>query len=125
MSLTNGQQALIKRIVEMTTSANIMLPNGPGKTAPRYVIQEAGGAQRTRTIDGVTEAFPEIVVLVETKSKYTTDNNSLVAALVARFPVNARFDGVQILDAPLPRPPLPVVEGIYSVPVIIRGYMSF
>lgn len=125
MSLTAGQQALIRRIVTMTTDANIVLPNGPGAALPRYVIQAAGGSQRTRTTDGVTEARPEILVQVETGTDYATNNDALVAALVARFPVTANFDGVTIIDAPLPRPPLPVTEGVYSVPVIIRGFTSF
>lgn len=125
MSLVSGQQALIRRIVTMSTAASIVLPNGPGASLPRYVLLEAGGSQRTRTLDGVTEARPEILVRVETETIYSTESNQLVAALVARFPVNSSFDGVKILDAPLPRPPLPVTDGVYSVPVVIRAFMSF
>jgi hypothetical protein len=126
MSLTVGQQALIRRIVTMTTSANIVLPNGPGAGLPRYVVQVSGGSQIRRTVDGTTEARPEIVVRVETKDgEYANENDTLVAALVARFPCNASFDGVTIIDAPLPRAPLPLADGVYSVPVIIRGFTSF
>ena len=125
MSLTAGQQALIRRIVTMTTSANIVLPNGPGAALPRYVVQVSGGSQRTATVDGVTDARPEIVVRVETVADaYATDNDALVAALVARFRPGDKFDGVTVIDAPLPRPPL-VGDGVYSVPVIIRGRFSF
>ena len=125
MSMTEGQKALIGRILGMSTSASIAMPNGPSKECPRYAIQAAGGSQRTATIGGTTESNPEIVVRVETDTDYATENDEMVAALVARFPVNARFDGVIILDAPLPRPPLPVLDGVYSVPVIIRGRYYF
>lgn len=127
MSITTGQQALIRRIVTMTTDANIVLPNGPGKGLPRYVIQAAGGAQQTASLKGRTEAAPEIVVRVETADgEYATQNDELVAALVARFPLDgAPFDGVVIREAPLPRPPLPVADGVYAVPVIIRGATRF
>lgn len=126
MSLTDGQQALIRRIVTMTRTAGVVLPSGKTTGLPRYVIQEAGGTQRTTTIGGKTEATPEIVVRVETAAgDYATQNNQLVSDLVDRFAVNARFDGVTILDAPLPRPPLPVSGGVYSVPVIIRGRTYF
>ena len=56
MSITTGQQALIRRIVTMTTSANIVLPNGAGAGLPRYVVQAAGGTQRTATLAGLTDA---------------------------------------------------------------------
>ena len=93
---------------------------------PRYVVQVSGGGQRTATISGATESRPEIVVKVETAADgYATSNDTLVAALVAMFPVNARFDGVTILDAPQPRPAMPVTDGVYSVPVIVRGYFPF
>ena len=125
MTLVTGQQALIRRIVTMTTSANIVLPNGPGRGLPRYVIQVSGGSQQNTLVRGTTEAVAEIVVRVETGTEYATANDALVDALVARFPVTEVFDGVTIRDAPLPRPPLPVTEGVYAVPVIIRGFTSF
>ena len=125
MSITTGQQALIKRIVTMTDPPNNVLQNGPGKSLPRYVVQVSGGSQRTATMAGQTDAVPEITVRVETGTEYATDNDVLVAALVARFRPGTRFDGVTILDAPLPRPPLPVTDGVYTVPVIIRGHFTF
>lgn len=125
MSLTAGQQALIYRLVTMSGGTNVVLPNGPGKGLPRYVVQVSGGAQRTATLGGRTDATPEIVVQVETEADdYVTANNALVAALVARFAVGSRFDGVTITDAPLPRPAL-VGGGVYSVPVVVRGQTSF
>lgn len=125
MSITTGQQALIKRIVQMSTTADIVLPNGKAKGLPRYVIQASGGAQRTRTISGTTEAYPEIVVKVETGTEYATDNDTLISDLVTLFAVTTRFDGVTILDAPEVKPALPVTEGVYSVPVVIKGFYSF
>lgn len=124
MSLSTGQQALIRRVVTMDSPPNIMLPNGPGKGLPRYVVQVSGGSQRTAMLDGTTDAYPEIVVQVETESsEYATENDTLVAALVARFKPGDKFDGVTIMDAPLPRSAVP--GPCYSVPVIIRGRMSF
>lgn len=125
MSLTTGQQALVARIINMPGRPNVVLPNGPSADCPRYVIQKAGGAQRTAGLDGRTDGTPEIVVRVETKSTYDVENDALVAALVARFRPGDRFDGVTIIEAPLPRPALPPVGGVYAVPVRIRGQYSF
>jgi hypothetical protein len=126
MSMTDGQQALIRRIVTMDDPPNIALPNGPGVGLPRYVIQEAGGSQNTFDMAGTVESFPEIVVRVETEDgEYATENNALVKALVARFKPGSRFDGITILDAADPRPPLPGGGDVYAVPVIIRGRYVF
>lgn len=132
MSITLGQQALIDRITTMVDPPNIVLPGGEAFGLPRYVVQVAGGAQQRETVGGLTRANPEIVVRVETKTvtdagafALTTESNDLVAALVARFAVGDTFDGVTILEAPLPRAPLPVTDGVYSVPVIIRGRCYF
>lgn len=124
MSLTDGQQALINRIVTMSGAPNIVVPEGPGKGLPRYVVQVSGGSQSTIGASRVTDARPEITVRVETeKGSYATDNDALVKALVARFAVGDTFDGVTILAAPLPRPPIP--GAVYSVPVVIRGQTFF
>ena len=111
MSITLGQKAIINRIVTMADPPNICLPNGEAFGLPRYVIQVAGGAQQRETVGGLTRANPEIVVRVETKTvtddegfALTTENDALVEALVARFAVGDRFDGVTILEAPSPRP---------------------
>ncbi|HBT01653.1 MAG TPA: hypothetical protein DEB47_17755 [Citreicella sp.] len=132
MSITEGHQALIRRIVTMSGAPNIVLPGGPGKALPRIVVQVSGGSQRTMGLSGATDSTPEITVRVETAQKdaqgrdaYATANDALVAALVARFAVGGTFDGVTIEDAPLPRPALPVTDGVYSVPVIIRGRLFF
>ncbi|WP_343502137.1 MULTISPECIES: hypothetical protein [Roseobacteraceae] len=129
MSITAGHQALIRRVVTMADPPNIALPNGPGKGLPRYVVQAAGGAQQPATISGKTRAFPEIVVRVETKAwpvgQYAIESDALVAALIARFPVGVKFDGVKIDRAPEARTALPVTDGVYSVPVIIRGTFTF
>jgi hypothetical protein len=133
MSITIGQQALIDRIVTMTDPPNIVLPGGESFDLPRYVIQVAGGAQQRETVGGLTRANPEIVVRVETKTVSddntfagTAESNALIEALVERFAVGDRFDDVTILEAPSPRPPLPVLDGdTYSVPVVIRGRCYF
>jgi hypothetical protein len=125
MSMTDGQQKLINRIVTMDDPPNIALPNGPGVGLPRYVIQEAGGSQNTFDMAGTVESFPEIVVRVETEDgEYATGNNALVKALVARFKPGSRFDGITILDAANSRPPL-TGGGVYATPVIIRGRYVF
>lgn len=117
---------MINRLVSMAGATNVVLPNGAGKGLPRYVVQASGGAQRTATINGLTDATPEIVVRVETEAdRYATENDTLVAALVAMFPVASRFNGVTILDAPSVRPALPAAGGVYAVPVVIRGQYSF
>ncbi|WP_156127774.1 hypothetical protein [Pseudooceanicola atlanticus] len=125
MSLTAGQQAMIARIINMPGRPNLVLPAGPAADCPRYVVQEAGGAQRTVGLDGHTDSTPEIIVRVETNTKYSVENAELVAALVALFRPGDRFDGVTIIDAPLPRPALPTTRGIYAVPIRIRGQYSF
>ncbi len=123
MSITDGHQLLVQHLIDMPGSTDIALPNGPGKELPRYVVEIAGGAQRTATHGGETDASPEIVVRVETRNEYTTENDALVKALVNRFTPGTRIGTLTILDAPLPRPPLP--GPTYSVPVIIRGSYSF
>lgn len=133
MSITLGQQALIDRVVSMTDPPNIVLPNGEPFDLPRYVIEVAGGAQQRETVGGLTRANPEIVVRVETRIvavdntfSLTDESNALVEALVERFAVGDRFDGVTIVEAPSPRPALPVQDGdTYSVPVVIRGRCYF
>lgn len=125
MSITDGHQAIIRRIVTMATSAAIALPNGPSKSLPRYVVQAAGGAQTSADMTGTTRAFPEVVVRVETHAgQYATEADAMVKALVQRFPVGAVFDGVKIDTAPDVRPALPG-DGAFAVPVIIRGSTLF
>lgn len=125
MSLSTGQQALIRRIVTMDGAPNIRLPNGPGADLPRYVVQVSGGSQSGFGVDGSTEARPEIVVRVETISDtYATESDALVSALVDRFSPGDTFDGIEITSAPLPRAPIEG-NGIYAVPVIISGRFIF
>lgn len=127
MSITTGQQKLINRVVTMASPPNIIIPGGKSKDMPRYVIQAAGGSQQTVFRNkGMTDATAEINVRVETGTDVYSviENDSLVAALVARFPVGASFDGITILDAPLPRPPV-TSAGVYAIPVIIRGRFFF
>jgi len=115
MSLTDGHQAIIGRIVAEAGATSVVLPNGPGKGLPRYVVQEAGGTQRPIGVDGMTDATAEVVVRVETEAgAYATEANALASALVAMFPGGLRFDGMTVMDAPSVRPPLPVADGVYA-----------
>lgn len=129
MSLTDGHKAVISRIVAGAGVTNVVLPNGPGKSLPRYVVQEAGGSQTTAAMSGLTDAVAEVVVLVETESGvYSTLSNTLVKALVSMFPVSISFGTspvMTVIDAPDVRPPLPISSGVYSVPVVIRAHFSF
>lgn len=126
MSITDGHQAIIARIVSQAGGTSVVLPEGPGKSLPRYVVQEAGGSQRTVTLAGDTLARPEVVVRVETEAgRYATENNALTKALVGMFPPGASFGGVHVRDAPSVRPPLPTTDGVYSVPVVIRAEFGF
>lgn len=126
MSMTDGHQAIISRIVSEAGSTSVVLPQGPGKGLPRYVVQEAGGAQRTITLEGDTFATPEIVVRVETVSgQYATENNALTKTLVQMFPPGLVFGDMKVREAPDVRPPLPATDGVYAVPVIIRAEFSF
>jgi hypothetical protein len=126
MSLTDGHQAIISRIVTEASGVSVALPNGPGKSLPRYVVQEAGGSQRTTTLEGLTDAVPEVLVSVETEAgKYATQNNQLVKQLVQMFPPGLVFGNMKVRVAPDARPPLPVSDGVYAVPVIVRAEFSF
>jgi len=126
MSMTDGHQAIIARIVAQAGATGVALPNGAGVGLPRYVVQEAGGAQRTVTLSGLTDARAEVVVRVETAADgYATANNALVKALVQMFPPGLRFGAMTVLQAPDVRPPLPVTDGVYSVPVIVRAEFTF
>ena len=125
MSITDGQQAIIKRLVE-ESPINVVLPNGPDKGLPRYHVQEVGGIQNTIGVDGTTEADAEVLVRVETRNlEYSTENNELTKELYRMFPVGLRYGGVTILEAPDPRPPLPMQDGVYAVPVYIRARSYF
>lgn len=128
MSLSDGHQAIISRIVEQA-SVSVVLPNGPGRGLPRYVIQEIGGAQQTSMLAGDTDADPEVAVRVETRDgQYATQANLLTRQLVAMFPVGLRFGDsgrFTVLRAPNVRPALPPVEGVYAVPVFVSARFTF
>lgn len=126
MSQTDGHQAIISRMIAELSGSNIVLPNGPGKSLPRYVVMEAGGRQTPATLDGTTDAYPEVVVRVETRAGvYATQNNNMVSALVDAFPLGLQFSGMRVHRAPDVRPPLPIQDGVYSVPVIVTAQFNF
>ena len=124
-SITEARSAVISRILGMTGRPNVIQSNAPSKDCPRYVIQNAGQILQTATVDGTSRVDLEVLVRVETDAgDYDTENEALVQALIDRFPVTTRFDGVTVLRAPEPRPAL-VADGIYITPVYIRVFTSF
>lgn len=127
MSVVAAQQALIRRVLTMPGRPGIVLPNhrGPYPPPPRYVVQVSAAAQVRLGISPYTDATAEIVVRVETAdAAFAGDSDALVQALVDRFPLGARFDGVTVVDRPLPRPPFHA-DGLYVAPVIVRGRTFF
>lgn len=127
MSIADGHEQIISRIVS-GASVSVMLPNGPGKPVPRYVLQEAGGRQMTSTLQGDTDAYPEVVVLVQTEAgDYSTLNAQLLRELAAMFVPGTRFGDPEmtVVTSPEVRPPLPVEFGVYTVPVIVRASFTF
>ena len=126
MSIRTGQDRLIERLVTMPDAPNIKIPEGSGVSLPRYIVQYAGGAQNTDTIDGQTEASPEILVMVETRrDQLTNKSNELIGKLYDRFVPGDSFSGVTIRSVPDVRPPLPSDGDVYRVPVYIRGRYQF
>lgn len=127
MSLAIGHQKIIARLIdELPSGSNIVLPNGPRKDLPRYVVMEAAGRQRPVTLDGVSDAYPEVVVRVETQAgAYSTESSAMVQAIVDAFPLGLHFSGMVVHEAPASRPPLPVRDAVYSVPVVVTATISF
>jgi hypothetical protein len=90
------------------------------------VVQEAGGRQTRFGLDGKTEAYPEVLVRVETESgEYSTEASNMVRALVGVFPRGTRFGDYTVLDEPDVRPPLPVSDGVYAVPVYVSARVVY
>lgn len=128
MSAITIQQALINRLVTMSSPPNIVVPEDPEtKDLPRFVVFEAGAGKVTTSIGGRVRTRAEILVRVETaRNNLTTGtggSNDLVAALEARFQPGDNFGGVTVIDAPDVRPALPD-EQAYVVPVYISGVME-
>lgn len=122
MSVIDIEQALIRRFLAMPTSYKRLRPNEAGNiTAPAYVIQVSAASQVTMGMSPLTEAMGEIVVRVDTpENQYATLSNQMVQAIVDWFKIGDRFDGVTVTERPSPRPPFSE-NGVYSVPVIVRG----
>lgn len=126
MSIIAAQQAIIRRLLTAPGRPNIVLPNEGGEVPlPRWVVQAGPASQRRATIGGTMDATLEIVVTVETAADaFATESDALVQQLVDRFPVDARFDGVRIMEPLSPRPALPGGPH-HAVPVVIRGRLRF
>ena len=129
MSAAKAEQALINHVVTMASVAEVVVPQGEMKGLPRYVIRAAGAGTRTFDLSGTTEADVEIVVSVETDTgQYVTESNTLSDELETRFRPGTRITHggvtVTVLRPPETRPPI-VGDGVYSVPVIIRGRVYY
>lgn len=122
MTALEGQDALIRRLIAMPDAPSFVFPNDPsGAETPRAVIQSGPNAQQTITIGGVTKGVFEIVVRVEVPDgEYTTQAHEIANRIIAQFPYGERFEGITVTEVPYPRPGYSA-EGIYHLPVIIRG----
>lgn len=123
MSIATGHDAIIRRIINEFTGGNIVLPNGPSKDLPRIVLQEAGGVQLPFGLDGKTLSYPTVLVRVETDAgNYSTEATTIVNEIVSLFqPGIPAFDDVTVDRRPDVRPALPITNGVYAVPVYVRG----
>lgn len=126
MSAVLVQQALIRRFLAMPTTKPKVLPNHAGDiTGAAYVVQVSGTAQGTLGISRLTDVTAEIAIRVDTpENRYATESDAMVDALVSWFAVGSQFDGVTVTEAPSPRPPYNA-NGVYSVPVLVRGRGQF
>lgn len=124
-TIADGHDALIRRIVEGLPSANVVTHLTPGhKDLPRYVCWPAGGLQRPLGVSGLTEAFPEISVLIEVEPHAGQTAKAMLASLNALFVLGGVYDGVTVERAPEPRPAID--DGaVYRQPVYVRGHFTF
>ena len=125
MGIVQAHNAIIARIQQQLAPANVVTPDSGHLNLPRYVCQPAGGTQLPLGVGGLTEAFPEVVVMVETSSAASVSvNNTMVSALVDLFKPGLIFSGVTVDQRPQVRPPLE--DGAtYRVPVVIRVRIIF
>lgn len=122
MSAVDIEQALIRRFLAMPSSYPKLRPNEAGNlTGPAYIIQVSGVDQAPMGGSKMTEAMVELTVRVDTpEGKYATLANSMVNAIVDWFQIGDRFEGVTVTERPRPGGPYSE-NGVYSVPVSIRG----
>lgn len=122
MSAIDIEEALIRRFLAMPTSYQRLRPNEAGNlTGPAYVIEVSGTAQATLGMSRMTEGNVEIMIRVDTpENQYATLAGQMVRAIVDHFQIGDRFDGVTITERPTPRTPYKA-NGVYSVPVLVRG----
>ena len=125
MGVADGHEAIVARIVDQAV-IDVALPNGTDKPLPRYVVQEAGAAQRPVGVNGQTDADCQVAVRVEVaEGTYAQNTKTYISALEAMFPPGLLFSGVKVTRAPDVRPPLPITQGVYSVPVIVTGQVTY
>lgn len=125
MDLTDAENAIIDRVLNMVDAPNIVLPNDAELLAtPRYVIQPSVPSQTPQDLDGVFEQQAEVMVRIEVdEDKFSGSMTTLTSQLVERFPPGIRFSGVRIREPPLPRGSFKE-GGVYVRPVFIRGVFS-
>lgn len=123
MSGVDVEQTLIRRLLQMPGRWPVKVPNGAGVTAvQRYVVEGAAGSQRAEGASMVTNVDREINVRIEVpEGSGPTDADNQAKAIVAWFPIGLVLEGlVEINEAPNARPGFPA-DGLYIVPVLIRG----
>ncbi|MEL6170494.1 MAG: hypothetical protein AAFN44_03430 [Pseudomonadota bacterium] len=126
MNVMAIQDKLLARLQSMPGRPPIAYPNGPlVKDLPRIVVQYVPSAQRPFDMSGQTQVDAEINARIEVEQHTTTKKvGTIVAAIQDHFRPTTRFDDVTIMQAPDPRPAIPG-QGVYAVPVIIRGRADF
>ena len=126
MSATLAQDALIARLKAMPGRPTLAYPNGPQVSVlPRIVVDVPSASERAVGVSSITQGDAEIIARVETlDGQLDTEAKNIVQAIVDRFPVGLRTECVTITQAPTPRARYSA-DGVYHIPVIIRGRYHF
>ncbi|MEL7299372.1 MAG: hypothetical protein AAFM92_03220 [Pseudomonadota bacterium] len=122
MSAIDAQNALLARLQGMPDAPAIAYPNGPVvKLRPRIVVQFPAAAQTTRTIKGCVEGTAEMIARIEVDQHcFAGAANDIAVQILARFSPVLRLSGVTIIEAPSIQGAFSS-DGVYHLPVIIRG----
>lgn len=123
MSGVDVERILIRRLLAMPGRWPVALPNGRGVTASqRYVLEPSGANQTSEGASVITNVDREINVRIEIPEGIdTTPADNEAKRIVDWFPKNLVLEGlVEILTPPDARPGFPV-DGLWIVPVLIRG----
>lgn len=125
-SIVDAQNALIARLKAMPGAPSIVEPNdAEGADLPRIVVQVVAPRQSPFDATGNTLADAEINARIEVEDgNFTGASDILVAAIQSQFRPGTQFDGVTIITAPQPSISYQI-DGVYHVPVTIRGRCYF